>query len=187
MSLSPLCRRACPVFTRREVWLPVPVPTRHRWGHQYQVSSLGRVRRLNPRTGHARMLTTYVSRSNGYLCVSLGAYDKATRTGGCTLVHRLVALAAESFVGSAEEATRVLLVDNGSARKARMDPALELDLVRSLESLEGSSYVDADVLRLAARVDAPLRFPDEGLRPVPGPSGSRECSQCGHRCLTVHT
>lgn len=108
---SPLCRRACPVITRREVWLPVPVPTRHRWGYAYQVSSWGRVRVVNPRTGTAKLLSTYPHPSTGYLAVSLGARKRVDgrSIGGCHLVHALV---ARAFLGPPPRDGRAWEVDH---------------------------------------------------------------------------
>lgn len=94
LRLSPYCWRACPVITRREVWLPVPIKIVTRFGHRYEVSSLGRVR--NASLG--RLLTPYVHRT-GYLAVSLGKSKRdetGRRVGGCFLVHTLV---ARAFIG----------------------------------------------------------------------------------------
>lgn len=107
----PWCWRGCPVITRREVWLPVHVRTRHRWGHTYQVSNLGRVCSINPRTGARRLLAIYVH-NTGYLAVSLGTHKRdehGRRVGGCFLVHQLV---ARAFLGPPPRDGQVWEVDH---------------------------------------------------------------------------
>lgn len=80
---------------------------------------------------------------------------------------------------SDEEAKRIVLADNHTAELARMDDALLLDLLRDLDDLEGSSYDDDDLERLAAKLDAsfePVDDDDETLDSL----DAKPCPKCGY-------
>lgn len=70
-----------------EIWKPVPMPE---WGDAYDVSNLGRVRRIKPACGSTvGKILKPVNATKGYYQVSLGRHCNA-------LIHRLV---AEAFIG----------------------------------------------------------------------------------------
>jgi hypothetical protein len=95
--VSPVCQ-VCPVIVRTEQWRPVPIPYVSRYGHQYAVSSHGRV--ANATMG--KILATRVH-ATGYLVTSI------TRNPGTVFVHRLVALA---FIGPPPRDGRAWEVDH---------------------------------------------------------------------------
>lgn len=104
-------------------------------------------------------------------------------TQRAALALRWDMIAAEPFIGTPDEALVAMLADNGYARRARMDPGLEVAALQSLESLVGTSYVEDDLARLAAKLDRPLVLPPEPQHT--GGEGGRQCPDCGHRCLTA--
>lgn len=57
-------------------------------------------------------------------------------------------------------ALRILLADNKVGDRAINDEAQLLDLIRSLDSLDGSGFTQRDIERLITRVEAPLELLD---------------------------
>lgn len=76
-----------------------------------------------------------------------------------------------------EEALRILLVDNRSARLARMDEGLLLAALRGVGDLSGTGYGSEDVRRLERLVSAPLTFGGSPWPEVSEPAGT--CPACG--------
>lgn len=70
-----------------------------------------------------------------------------------------------------QEARRMLLVDNRSARLARMDQALELDLLLGLDGLEGTAYDEEGMAELQAAVAALDTMPLDAGAPDTGEAG----------------
>jgi len=87
---------------------------------------------------------------------------------------------------SAEDEMRVLVADNGIARRARMDPALELELLTELHGtdrgLVGVGSDEYDLARLKAELEDPFHpgvytAPEEGTEDY-----GHTCTQCGGIC-----
>ena len=76
-----------------------------------------------------------------------------------------------------DEATRILLVDNKSARAAKTDRHAEMDLLKSLDDYTGSGYSESEVVAFIASQEKaeskPLDFGPEGIKPIP------TCDCCG--------
>lgn len=88
ISTSPLSNVALKIVANmdKEIWRPVK-------GYEgvYEVSNLGRVRRLWPISGHTRQLKLFLRSENGYVAVNLSRCNRSVIKS----VHRLV---AEAFI-----------------------------------------------------------------------------------------
>lgn len=74
---------------------------------------------------------------------------------------------------------KMLSVDNAAARKAKLDKALQLDLLRDLDDLTGSGYDDDEMSALAAEMDAafePVDDDDTKLDEL----DAKPCPKCGY-------
>lgn len=74
---------------------------------------------------------------------------------------------------------KMLSVDNAAARKAKLDKALQLDLLRDLDDLRGSGYDDDELAALAAELDAsfePIDDDDTKLDEL----DAKPCPKCGY-------
>ena len=86
---------------------------------------------------------------------------------------------------SEEEEVRVLAADNGIARRARMDPGLEMEMLTYLEATEfglaGTGSDEYDLARLKADLEDPFHATGFG-----GEQGEMDfghtCSECGGVC-----
>lgn len=83
-----------------------------------------------------------------------------------------------------EEELRVLAADNGIARRARMDPGLELELLLKLEATEfglvGTGSDEYDIRRLRDDLEDPYTPTGMGIPPEENPVVQTTCPQCGH-------
>lgn len=75
---------------------------------------------------------------------------------------------------------KMMSVDNAAARKAKLDDALQLDLLRDLDGdLIGSGFDDDDMAALTAKLDAPFKpIDDEGDRL--DELDAKPCPKCGY-------
>lgn len=87
-----------------------------------------------------------------------------------------------------EEELRVLAADNGIARRARMDPGLEIELLTALEATEfgltGTGSDEYDLARLRAELDDPFH-PGAGATITDDEDtyvASHTCTSCGEVC-----
>lgn len=74
---------------------------------------------------------------------------------------------------------KMLSVDNKAARNARIDDALQLDLLRDLDDLRGSGFDDDELAQLEAKMDAafePLDDDDTKLDEL----DAKPCPKCGY-------
>lgn len=75
---------------------------------------------------------------------------------------------------------KMMSVDNAAARKARLDKALQLDLLRDLDDLRGSGYDDDELQALADELDTssfdPLDDDDTKLDEL----DAKPCPKCGY-------
>lgn len=86
-----------------------------------------------------------------------------------------------------EEELRVLAADNGIARRARMDPGLEIELLTALEATEfglvGTGSDGYDLARLRSELDDPFHpGAGGGIEEEETYVGSHACTSCGQVC-----